>query len=331
MKSGCKKIFYRKAVTFRMTYGIISSKKNKKTKERIVMYLVIDMGGTFIKYAVMDDDANIQSKGKIPTLVEKEDILKSMQDLYYEVKDQGIKGIAMSVPGLIDVKNGIMISSGAITSLEGCHMAEELSALCDNVPVSLENDGKAAGLAEAWMGAAKDVDNCCVLAFGTGIAGATILNKKALRGNHLIAGEASRFPMWGDRKTLKPYAFYHYSTTGVVSMAEEALGKEKGSLDGEKLFALYREGNEKIVDIIEDWWYYIALQCYNLSLVVDPDVICIGGGVSAEPLFIEGIQKYIHLIYENSSQFIEPKVVRCAFSNDSNLIGALYNFKQLYE
>lgn len=66
-------------------------------------------------------------------------------------------------------------------------MVEELSSICDNIKVSIENDGKAAALAEVWVGAAKDVQNCCVLVFGTGIAGSTILNRKVVRGNHLIA------------------------------------------------------------------------------------------------------------------------------------------------
>ena len=297
------------------------------------MYLTIDMGGTFIKYALMDENANITQKGKIPTLKEKDEILESMHQLYLDVKDEGIQGIAMSVPGLIDVEKGIMVTAGAIGALYGCHMAEELSALCDGVKVSVENDGKAAAYAEAWLGAAKDVPNCYVLGFGTGIAGAAIINKKALRGPRLIAGEASGFPVLGNRHDIKPVKFAHYSTIATCKKAAEALGKE--NMSGEELFELYKAGNEAVVDIVEDWWYMIALQCNYLQLVVDPDVICIGGGISAEPLFIEGIQKWVEAIRMTKSNpddpnFIAPKVVKCQFNNDSNLIGALYNFKQLY-
>ncbi|MCF0114786.1 MAG: ROK family protein [Erysipelotrichaceae bacterium] len=297
------------------------------------MYLGIDMGGTFIKYALLDDEGEFVEKGKIPTITDDKDAcLKSMQELYLNYKDKGIKGIAMSVPGLVDVEQGIMHTSGAITCLSGIHMAEELSALCDGVKVSVENDGKAAALAEAWKGAAKDVPNCCVLGFGTGIAGATIINKKALRGNHLIAGEMSLFPLPSDYKTVKTTGMaFKYSTATAVGRAAKALGLEHGELDGEKLMSMYREGNEIVVDICEDWFYNIAVLCYQLSLTVDPDVICIGGGISADPMFIEGIQKYVHQIFTSGFCFLEPTVVECAFRNDSNIIGALYNFKQLYE
>ena len=294
-------------------------------------YLAIDIGGTFIKYGLLDNDGNVVEKGKIPTnQTDKEVIMNGLHEAYMMYKDRGIKGIAMSVPGLIDVEHGIMITSGACTALMGCHMSEELSALCDGIPVSVENDGKAAALAEAWKGAAKDVPNCCVLGFGTGIAGATIINKKALRGNHLIAGEMSAFPIPTSYKEVKPVQMaFKYSTITVCTRASEAIGEE---VDGIKLMKLYKEGNEAIVDIMEDWFYNIAILCHQLALTVDPDVICIGGGISADPAFTAGIQKWVHEIYTNGGYwFLEPKVATCQFSNDSNMIGALYNFKQLYE
>ncbi|MCF0110214.1 MAG: ROK family protein [Erysipelotrichaceae bacterium] len=298
------------------------------------MYLGIDMGGTFIKYALIDNDGTITNeKGKIPTITDDKDAcLKSMQELYFKYKDRGINGIAMSVPGLIDVYNGIMITSGAISCLKGCHMAEELSALCDGVKVSVENDGKAAALAEAWIGAAKDVQNCYVLGFGTGIAGAGIINKRAFRGPNLIAGEMSLFPL---RRNAEEggmdYLANQYSTNTAVRNCAQALGVETDKFDGEKMMKMYREGNETVVKCVEDWFYNIAVVCYQLSIVFDPEMICIGGGISADPLFVEGIQKHVHKLAETSFVFLEPKVVPCEFRNDSNLIGALYNFKQLYE
>ncbi|MCF0110213.1 MAG: ROK family protein [Erysipelotrichaceae bacterium] len=296
------------------------------------MYLGIDMGGTFIKYALLDENGEFVEKGKIPTIIDdRTACLKSMQEVYLKYKDKGIDGIAMSVPGLVDVEKGIMITSGAIKCLHGIHMAEELSALCDGVKVSVENDGKAAALAEAWKGAAKDVPNCYVLGFGTGIAGAGIINKKALRGNHLIAGEMSRFTIPTDYKTVKPQNMAHYySTASAVKRCAVALEIDPFDFSGEKMMNMYREGNEVVVDICEDWFYKIAVLCYQLSLTVDPDVICIGGGISADPDFVGGIQRYVHKIFECGHQFIEPKVVVCEFQNDSNIIGALYNFKQLY-
>lgn len=305
-------------------------------KEVNKVYLAFDIGGTFIKYGILDDNGNIIEKSKIPTINDREILLDSLKKIYLKSKKHKLKGIAMSVPGLVDVKKGIMHTSGAITSLTGIHMVEELSSICDNIKVSIENDGKAAALAEVWVGAAKDVQNCCVLVFGTGIAGSTILNRKVVRGNHLIAGEASWYPIAYNSKENDVKCFMEYSTYGIVRRVEVELNKDKDCMSGEDVFRLYEEGNEIVTEIMKDWFYTIAVQCYNLSTIIDPDIICIGGGVSANPSFINGIKNAVHEIYTlnkygESFGFIEPKVVNCKYNNDSNLIGAVFNFKQIYE
>ena len=66
-------------------------------------------------------------------------------------------------------------------------------------------------------------------------------------------------------------------------------------------------------------------------MIYNPEVILIGGGISAEPAFIEGIQRYIDQIKPLSMVFNDIRIDVCKFRNDSNLLGALYNFKQIYE
>ncbi|MDO4328822.1 MAG: ROK family protein [Lachnospiraceae bacterium] len=294
-------------------------------------YLAFDIGGTFIKFAVMDEAAHVLMKGKFPTPSNEMEILRSMQNIYQSTQEYQIRGIAVSVPGLTDVKNGILLTAGTVHGLDGCHLGEKLSAVCDGKPVVIENDGKAAGLAEAWLGAAKGAESCCVLVFGTGVGSVSIRNGEVLRGSHLIAGEASHWIIGGTREQIKPQKFHYYGTVPTVHRIEKLLQMENNSLSGEEVFWLYRDGNEIVRNEIEDWWYAIALQCYNISLMLDPDVICIGGGVSEESLFVDGIRKYVHLIYQSSRQFVEPEVVPCRFHNDSNLIGALYQLLRVLE
>ena len=295
------------------------------------MYLVFDIGGTFVKYGLMNDMGEIFEKGKTPTINDNlEAFLDSLVTVYKQQKD--IKGIAVSCPGLVDIDKGIVYGGGAVTCLDQVHIVDELSKRCDGLPVSAENDGKCAGLAEAWIGAAKDVDNCCVLAFGTGVAGAIIKDKKIHRGNHLVAGEASYFIMDADRKSVKLKYFGHDSSTlGTLKKAEHLLGMDPGSLSGEKLFSLAKDNDPIATEVLEDFYFNIAVQCYNLQYVFDPDIICIGGGISEQPSVIEGINRYVTAIYENTKQFLKPEVTVCQFNNDSNLIGALYNFKQIHE
>ena len=139
------------------------------------MYLVFDVGGTFVKYAWMSVDGDIQEKGKYPTPTKEEEsvpeFVESLGQIYDKYKDQGVEGIALSLPGLIDAENGIIRNGGGIKYLKDAHLAELLGARCDGVKISMENDGKCAALAEVWMGNAKGCKNAAVVILGTGIGG----------------------------------------------------------------------------------------------------------------------------------------------------------------
>lgn len=102
------------------------------------------------------------------------------------------------------------------------------------------------------------------------------------------------------------------------------------SLDGRKIFELAREGNEGVIQAIDDFTRPIARLIYNLQVLYDPEKIAIGGGISRQPLLFERIQKNLDRIYEQMKLPViigqKAEVVSCRFLNDSNLIGALRHF-----
>ena len=290
------------------------------------MYLVIDVGGTFTKYGLLDKAGNIIEKGKVECCNRDHDrFLALVRGIYDSCSGRGLEGIALSVPGMIDVDSGVMLARSALKCMVGRNVVEEISELCGGIPTSVENDGKAAGLAETWTGAAKDVPNCVVLGFGTAIAGCVILDHKALRGNHMIAGEFSYMPSVLEKDNYGIFGV-EWSTRGLIRKAAALLGREE-EMSGEELFELYYAGDEKIARLMDEFFFQVACQCYSLQSVVDPDLFCIGGGISEQPCVVPGIQAACHYIYEHARnpQQREPKIVACKFNNDSNLIGALYS------
>ena len=107
------------------------------------MYLVFDIGATFIKYALMDDEGNISGKGKTPTDRYAEAgtpaFVAQIKKVYDEkVLDCDITGIAMGLPGQIDVERGIVYGGGGIKYLDGAHLGDLISEACGGVPVALE-------------------------------------------------------------------------------------------------------------------------------------------------------------------------------------------------
>lgn len=318
------------------------------------MYLVFDVGATFVKYAWMSEEGDIEEKGKIPTRNKPgdgvEEFLSSLVEIYEAYKAKGeVEGIALGMPGQIDVENGIIYGGGGLMFLDQVHFGQLLSESCDNVKVSLENDAKCAALAEVWLGNAKDCENACVMVFGSGIGGGIIINRRVYRGNRLLAGEIS----YGFDKITRenvddivpieslssfdegfeklPYIWSTNTSARALSYkVAAAKGLPCEEVNGELIYKWAEEGDEVVNNILEDCYLDIAKYCCTLYVTLDPDVILIGGGISAQPAFIAGIKKYVEKLIRLGKVYRGIKIDVCKFRNDSNLYGALYNFKQKY-
>lgn len=318
------------------------------------MYLVFDVGGTFVKYACMTGEGEIREKGKFESKRAKEtkpeEFIEAIGKVYDEYKEkETIEGIAMDLPGRVDVENGIVYGGGALTYLDKVPVGDLLSKRCDGIRVALENDGKCAALAEVWLGNAKDVQNAVVMVFGTGIGGGVIIERKVYRGNRMIAGELSYMMGNMDRKDMykmkqlpkctnlyEAYdcSFFLSATASTAAncvLAAKKLQKNPAEVTGELIYKLAKEGNKDMQELLEDFYFSIAKGCCTLYAILDPDVILIGGGISAEPAFFEGIMRYVNEIKQTDPILNEIRLDVCKYRNDSNLFGALYNFKQKYK
>ncbi|MCM1288639.1 MAG: ROK family protein [Clostridium sp.] len=317
------------------------------------MYLVFDVGGTFIKYALMDEHGEIDETDKFPTQLDNthgvELLVNSIFEIYTKYKDKTIEGIAMSLPGLIDVQNGFVHDGGALKFLAGVPLGKLLSEKCDNLPVALENDGKCAALCESWKGNASNVRDAYVLVLGTGVGGGMIIDHHVHHGNSLVAGEVSYTLHNMDRaqsETITPI-----ETIGEVGRTIEVLpyiadsccstlslrcktAKYKGlsyhDVGGEDIFKWASEGDAGVQNILEDWYFTIAKLCVNIYVIFNPEIILIGGGISAQPLVLEGICRYVDKLKKISKMFADIKIGTCKYNNRSNLYGAMMNFNQLY-
>ena len=220
-------------------------------------YLLIDIGGTFIKYSLTDAHAQKVSGGKVPTpLTGMDDLLAAIEGFAAPWKGQ-FEGCAVSMPGRIDTKRGIAHTGGI---LSGFMWEQPFAALLEQqlgVPVTIANDGKCAAAAEAWTGSLAGVDNGLVLVLGTGIGGGIILNGKVYMGSHSAAGEVSNLvtelgSMEGDdfrfdvigKVAESPVWAGKASASGLIAAyaAEKQLPAHGPQPTGEEIFAAYAAG-----------------------------------------------------------------------------------------
>ena len=291
--------------------------------------LVFDIGGTFIKYALMNDDCSIVKQDKVKTPEYELDAMLSTLKGVIDQYNEEIDGIAFSLPGMMDSEKGYMYAGGAIRCFYQVDFFELMKRITD-LPVSIENDAKCAALAELGYGNLKGVNNGVVVILGTGIGGGIIKDGKLYKGSHFSAGEFSFVNIHNTTEFADVWALGN-SVPKFVSEIEKELGKEQGTLDGRDVFKLIEEQDEVACKHFKEYIETLAIQLLNLQAILDPEVILIGGGVSQQPLLIEALQTRIQEMLDANPIYKLPiKVGVCKYFNDSNLIGALYNFQQMY-
>lgn len=289
------------------------------------LYLAMDVGGTSIKYGVIDDEGNVSNQGKIVTPDSLDKMYVEMEKIYHDL-NQEVEGLALSMPGAVDSEVGVIKGSSALDYIHGPNIKEDLQARL-NLKVTLENDANCAALAEVWKGAASDVDDCMFIVSGTGIGGAVVKNRLIHRGKHLHGGEFGYMVALNDIENDEYISWSEAgSTVAVVKAVAKELGVEPETLDGKEIFDHASE-NPVYQKYVNQYFSVLAMGIYNLQYVYDPEKIVIGGAISARDDLLEQLEKHLDKIYTKISHAkIRPQVVKCKFANQANLIGAVYNF-----
>lgn len=287
-------------------------------------YLSIDIGGTNVKYAELNNAGNIIEQGKIKTSHDKEQFLKNIDQIVEKYLKKEIKGIAFCAPGKI--AHTKIHFRGALPFLDGIDFAVRYKKY--DIPVTVINDGKASVLAENWLGSLKDMQNCAAITLGTGVGGGIIVNGKLLNGAHFQAGELSFLQLNMKEPGFDGFAGGYASAVQMIKNVNEAIENDEET-DGLAAFEAINNGNEKAKKIFDEYCKRIAAIIIDIQAVVDLDAIAIGGGISAQPIVVQGInQAYDKVLADNElirKTFTRPKIVEAKFKNGANLYGALYN------
>ena len=300
------------------------------------MILAIDIGGTFIKFGLVDNDFRISNQSKVPTPSSLDNFWITLEGIISSFKNR-ISGIAIACPGEINSKRGFVFKGGLIPYLTAIPLGTRLSKTFQ-LPVKVINDADAAALAEARYGSLQDIDCGAALVLGTGV-GLGLVSQGALL-SPLSVTQYLRAPSPQSMgQTVLPFQlglFKHAlfslvdnkgSAVGFVHEASQILGLEQD--DGLAVFtALDENHSEQLNCLFKDYCHEIAVLILNLQSFFKLDRVVIGGGISKQNSLIEGIvNAYEELFNEKSELGFEPITIQaCHFHNDSNLLGAASYF-----
>ncbi len=298
----------------------------------------VDIGGTSVKLGLFQIDGQLIDKWEIPTRKENQgekilpDITASLMKKLEErrVEKEHVIGIGVGVPAPV-TRAGIVRATANLGwgYKEVKRELEELTGL----EVQVGNDANVAALGEMWKGGGLGYKNIVMVTLGTGVGGGVILNGNILTGVNGAGGEIGHICVnyneedkcgCGKTGCLEQYA----SATGIVRLAKKKLENETRKtmlnatyISAKKVWDAVKEQDEVAMEIAEEFGAYLGHAIANFAVVLDPDVVVIGGGVSrAGMILIDYIQKY----YDEKAFFSNKnlKFVLAELGNDAGIYGA---------
>ncbi|WP_138275237.1 ROK family glucokinase [Rhodoluna limnophila] len=305
------------------------------------MYSIgIDIGGTKIAGALVDESGQIVNELRVPTPVEDPAALvDAVVGVISELRNgHEVLGAGVAMAGFIDAGQSAVIY-GTNFGWKNYPLKAEIEAKLD-IPVIIENDANAAAWAEYRFGAGKGFQHMVMLTLGTGVGGAVIVDGRMLRGGFGVAGELGHMRVvpngvecgCGQRGCIESYA----SGTALVRTARELvasgdplgarlgeLAEQAGELTGVQVYEAILEGDAGARKLLADVGSWTGQAIASLSAILDPQIVVIGGGVSAAGELLLGSIRDAYRKHMPAAGFRpELKIVTAEFVNDAGVVGA---------
>lgn len=286
-------------------------------------YVSVDIGGTNIKYGLVDDDACILKSGEVSTEAHLggEKILQKIFSIIEKfLSEENIAGVCISSAGMIDPLQGKVFYSGPqIPNYIGINFKKIIEQKY-KIPCEAENDVNCAGLAEVISGSGKGSSTALCLTIGTGIGGALLFNSKIYSGFSFSAGEVGYM-------SLSDGNFQDLASTNALIKRVSERKKDSSEWTGKRIFEAAKSGDIICVQEIDKMISYLSEGMANICYVINPEVIILGGGIMAQKEYLEDkINKELNKRLVVSLQNM-AKIKFAHYQNNAGLLGAFYNFK----
>lgn len=291
-------------------------------------YLGIDIGGTHVKYGLVDSLGQVSNVGKTMTPQTQKGLIDLIEKQVDSYSSFGLFGVGLSIPGII--KDSKMITSGALTFLDTQTFMSDVTAKI-SIPVSFVNDANAVALAEKWCGNAQCYSDFICITLGTAVGGSLFLNNSLYEGAKGLAGE---FGMSYEIGRKNPTLLDTIAAKcGVVAGAcrEYSNKSEYPTRDFEEIIHRSQQGEELAQKTIDKFCKNNAELLYNLAVTIGPEALLIGGSVSSNAEIMNKIFNMYHLIAEEADVFPQdllPEVQVCKFKANSGVLGSVYKFER---
>lgn len=313
----------------------------------------IDLGGTNIAAAIVDDSGKIIRKGSVPTLRERDytEIVKDMALLALKlVEEEGLQkedihSVGIGSPGTTDTEKGLVVYANNL-KFDNTPIRDEFEKYY-KLPIYIENDANAAAYGEFVSGVGNKYKDFVAITLGTGVGSGVIVNNKIITGSfhggaelgHMVIQVGGSTCSCGRQGCWEEYS----SATALIREAKKEVASHPESMlntlvdgDLDKMNAKIpfdaAQAGDEVAQKLIDWYIkYLATGLVNVISIFQPQAIALGGGVSAqkENLLKPLRERIVHEIY-GGADALKTDLLVCELGNDAGIIGAAMLYK-LYD
>ncbi len=297
------------------------------------MYIGIDVGGTNLKAGLVDETGKIVKAERIPLNFQgPEQFAKTLAELSRKVYQDGVQWVGVGLPGAVDGGNVLFITNIAMENVP----LEQMFRRHLDLPLLLGNDADCAAVGEFFGGAGRGTHDFAVITLGTGVGAGIIVDGK-LRGGmssseagHIVICRDGEPCNCGRKGCWERYA----SATGLIQQTKRAMERHPesllhqvsavGGVEGRTAFQAAEAGDETAIAVCRQYVDYLASGMVNLINVLRPEIVAIGGGVSAAPehLLLEPLREAVAKEAFSRHGGRVTRILPAELGNDAGIIGA---------
>jgi glucokinase len=286
-----------------------------------------DIGGTRLKFGLVDGDGRLVHKGRVRSPEAMDEILAAIEEAWAGLKKRApgpIRSCGFGIAGFYSLKERKILQSPNYPSLNGYPLIPALRKFID-VPIRIGNDANMAAYGEFRHGAGRGARSLVLLTVGTGIGSGVILDGKLWQGEGGYAGEIGHITVnpegeacgCGNRGCLETEA----SAPRMVRNFRALTGRTDIT-DSRDIYLLAKAGDPAALESFRTLAYWLGIGIGIVINVLNPEMILIGGGVvSAGKLLLgpvaEEARRRSHRI-----SFAGCRIEKAALGNDAGLVGA---------
>lgn len=304
----------------------------------------IDLGGTNIVAAVVDEKYNIIAKAKTPTAVPRsaelifDDIAKVCKEAVEKagITMNDISSVGLGTPGTVNSDGVIEFANNL--NFDNVPAKDMIIERLGDKPVYVANDANCAALGEAYAGCGNGAKNFIAVTLGTGVGSGVIIDGKIVTGVNNAGGECGHMVIVvdGEACTCGRHGCWeaYASATALINQTKKAmeqypdsvmhqLAKEEGKVSGKTAFDAMRRGDIAGIKVVDQYIKYVACGIINLVNALQPEIICVGGGICNEgETLLRPLRRYIEAERYSVYSKIQTKILKAELGNDAGIIGA---------